>query len=334
MNASFETVLNFFAIIGFIASVLQVVSFVQQKRFEAINKYAIEQIARTEEGKYTEDEILKLRQQRSDLDARISDLGAQIKENIPKQARQAFLEQVANDLTNNIRDLYSRYEKVKEELNLYQATNLNQSLEPLLEESVREQIKLDALRSQKYQKFIINLLAIILLLILSLNLNHVLLLIPKTTIEIPSPGIQEFQLPMRWLVTLCLVFILGAYFCYKFLGYKLIAFCKKLSNWIFIRKWLKHDWRIICMILAYVSIPMEMGLLNLLFSSISDWGTCIKPQEQVFCLNSSNFASRFRYVFAYSLLISVVSLPAVTVFKEVSIKFSRNINCLRNTLTK
>lgn len=151
--------------IGIIALVIQIKSFRDQKKLEKGYLTLLEQAQRDWKGKYDEKQLVDLAQELSLLEKKIED-------EIPRQARQVFVRDQLETLSEAIGELYVQHSKLAAELaNEEGAIALPANLRSAIETTILPSY----LVKQRRQKLIYLLLTAILIVVILVNYSFFLL---------------------------------------------------------------------------------------------------------------------------------------------------------------
>jgi hypothetical protein len=96
-------------VVGFVSGLVQVKSYLQQRRLEGAYQNILEQARRDWEGRYSEEQIQELARQAALLQSRIAD-------DVPNEARRVFLEEQRHSLAQTIGQSYGRYTDLSRQL--------------------------------------------------------------------------------------------------------------------------------------------------------------------------------------------------------------------------
>lgn len=159
----FVSLVNLFGafgwLVGVVSGFIQLKSYFEQKRFEKAYLNVFEQAKRDWEGKYTEEQV-------GQLTGELARLRKLIENDVPRQAKRAFLEDQLIALSENLSDTYSRYIYVSDKLG-QQNTSSTLPLEMMhvIEETIIPSYKI----KQRRQTAIVLLLIFALLLLMILS---------------------------------------------------------------------------------------------------------------------------------------------------------------------
>lgn len=131
-------------IVGVVSGWIEFKSYREQKRMEGAYRSLLEQAQRDWTGRYTEEQV-------ADLTAQFRRLEAQIRREIPQQARRVFLEDQLDALTSSISEQYQQYTSLRQELD---QTSEPDVLAPSIRLSVESEIAPKYLRRQRQQRLI------------------------------------------------------------------------------------------------------------------------------------------------------------------------------------
>ncbi len=154
-------------VVGIIALVIQVKSFRDQKKLEKGYVNLLEQANRDWKGKYEEAQL-------ADLAQELAQLERKIEKEIPKQARQVFVKDQLETISEAIGELYERHSKLSAELG-DQADLV--TLPSNLQQAIETTILPAYLSRQRRQRLIQLLLVAILVLVIVLNYYPILSLL-------------------------------------------------------------------------------------------------------------------------------------------------------------
>lgn len=143
-------------VFGIIAGWIQLKSYRGQKQLENAYHTLFDQAQREWQGKYTEEQIAQLTQQFQQLEA-------QIRKDIPQQARRVFLQDKQRSMVTSIGELYQQYQTINQELT---SQGIQDNLAPQLKQVIEDHILPDYLGRQHQQRNLY--IAVIIILLLSL----------------------------------------------------------------------------------------------------------------------------------------------------------------------
>lgn len=140
-------------VLGGIGIIFTIKSYRSQKKTEHAYEQILTVAKQDWEGKYTEDEIVK-------LNAQLNDLTLQINNVIPQKARKALLEYKEEQLRIELETIYDEYNDIKKELS---TLGIKSKLSPEIEANINSEINKKMGRSTYNNKLLVIIAAVLLL---------------------------------------------------------------------------------------------------------------------------------------------------------------------------
>ncbi len=202
-------------IIGIASGIIQLISYFQQKNIEKGYLNVLEQAKRDWEGKYTEDQIAILAKELKELETRINT-------EVPRQARQVFLENQLLDLSQDIGRNYAFYQQLTEE---YEGQIQNDALTQELKRAVEQMILPDYLAHKRDSARSQWLLATVLIMLILFNWEKLFSFFPADWSF--RTMFDSTPYPVSWLLIYALIVLT---FCMMISRSKLDKWIKSHSN--------------------------------------------------------------------------------------------------------
>lgn len=290
MDKYVEVIQWLFTIIGVIAAIYEFVGFYQQKKLEKPYEEAFKQFSQNLEGKYTQEQIGALKQE-------LRKLESQIENDIPSQARKEFLENQKDEVVENINHLYGRYLNITDELRQYSSENSN-NLSPTIIKVINEGFASDHLPAKVFQQKALRLLAIILTLIIILNFDVILSIIPAGSVI----TISNIDYPIRWVAPFIAVFFIIGYFWNVVLSNLISKAIKKHLSWF--------------APLTVFGFPVFLATLFLVIETTGEWADRCNSYG-IDCFHSSNILGRLIFTIFSSSVATISILPFLHIFSRI-----------------
>lgn len=217
-NPIFQLINFIFAIIGLIASYIQIVNHFTVKKRERVYQTLFSKAETEWQGKYTTAQVDLLKEELSKLQSQIEEENKRINIEIPLRAKEFFIKEQLSSIENNITELYKSSITLKEELKdirLGPPSNLDKLIE--------EEIKPNYLRNERQKKIITY--SIVFLIAINILPSLYFLLIEQ--VEEPLTGNETVVIV---LIAPLLIFITIFYLTYKYYFKKIINFKVTLKH--------------------------------------------------------------------------------------------------------
>ncbi|PKN92924.1 MAG: hypothetical protein CVU44_12905 [Chloroflexi bacterium HGW-Chloroflexi-6] len=173
-------------VVGIVSGILQVKSYQDQKKFEHGHNAILEQAERDWEGKFTQEQIDSMKQEVLRLEEIIS-------RDIPRKARQVFLEDQLAKVKEDLAQNYLQYEEINSKL-----SNEGTKLPDQIQHSIEKSIMPSYIANKREGKRLQWLIGLAIFLIIIVNWSFVAALIPLDW-SLDS-RYSDYRYPASWFV--------------------------------------------------------------------------------------------------------------------------------------